>query len=135
MIAAGKKLSFKQEDVHFRGHAIECRINAEDPRSFRPSPGEINYFHAPGGPGVRFDSAIYTGYRIPPFYDSMIGKLIVYGENREHCLARLKRSLKEFALTGVDTTIPLFMALLDEPDFQTGNYHIHWLEQWLAKGA
>jgi acetyl-CoA carboxylase biotin carboxylase subunit len=135
MIAAGKKLSFKQEDVHFRGHAIECRINAEDPRSFRPSPGEINYFHAPGGPGVRFDSAIYTGYRIPPFYDSMIGKLIVYGENREHCLARLKRSLKEFALTGVDTTMPLFMALLDEPDFQTGNYHIHWLEQWLAKGA
>jgi acetyl-CoA carboxylase biotin carboxylase subunit len=132
-IAAGKKLSFRQEDVVWRGHAVECRINAEDPKTFRPSPGEISYFHAPGGPGVRFDSAIYTGYRIPPFYDSMIGKLIVYGDSRELCLARLKRSLKEFALTGVDTTIPLFMALLDEPDFQKGRYHIHWLEEWLAR--
>jgi acetyl-CoA carboxylase biotin carboxylase subunit len=134
-VAAGKKLSFRQEDVVYRGHAIECRINAEDPRTFRPSPGEIQYFHAPGGPGVRFDSAIYTGYRIPPFYDSMIGKLIVFGDDREHCVARLRRSLKEFALTGVDTTIPLFMALLEEPDFQRGEYHIHWLEQWLARGG
>ncbi len=132
LIAAGAKLSFKQKDVVFRGHAIECRINAEDPKTFRPSPGEINYFHAPGGPGVRFDSAIYTGYRIPPFYDSMIGKLIVYADTRELCLARLKRSLKEFVLTGVDTTIPLFQALLEEPDFQAGRYHIHWLEEWLS---
>jgi acetyl-CoA carboxylase biotin carboxylase subunit len=132
-IAAGKKLSFRQEDVVFRGHAIECRINAEDAKTFRPSPGEITYFHAPGGPGVRFDSAIYTGYRIPPFYDSMIGKLIVYGDDRQHCIARLKRSLKEFALAGVDTTIPLFVALLEEVDFKSGDYHIHWLEQWLAR--
>ena len=131
-VAAGKMLSFTQEEVHFRGHAIECRINAEDPKTFRPSPGEIEYFHAPGGPGVRFDSAIYTGYRIPPFYDSMIGKLIVFGDDRAHCIARLRRSLKEFALAGVDTTIPLFMALVEEPDFQKGDYHIHWLEQWLA---
>ncbi|MEQ1930721.1 MAG: acetyl-CoA carboxylase biotin carboxylase subunit [Parvularculaceae bacterium] len=134
-VAAGKKLSFRQEDVVFSGHSIECRINAEDPRTFRPSPGEISYFHAPGGPGVRFDSAIYTGYRIPPYYDSMIGKLIVHGDDRQHCIARLKRSLKEFALAGVDTTIPLFTALLEEPDFLAGNYHIHWLEQWLAKDA
>ncbi len=131
-IAAGKKLSFSQKDVTFRGHAIECRINAENPKTFRPSPGEITDFHAPGGPGVRFDSAVYTGYRIPPFYDSMIGKLIVYGDDRQYCLARLRRSLREFALTGVETTIPLFMDLLDEPDFQRGDYHIHWLEKWLA---
>lgn len=131
-IAAGNKLKLSQEDVQFKGHAIECRINAEDPRTFRPSPGEISYFHAAGGPGVRFDSAIYTGYRIPPFYDSMIGKLVVFGEDREHCIARLRRSLSEMALSGIDTTIPLFVDLIEEPDFQAGNYHIHWLEQWLA---
>ncbi|MBI1365395.1 MAG: acetyl-CoA carboxylase biotin carboxylase subunit [Alphaproteobacteria bacterium] len=131
-IAAGAKMSFTQKDVVFRGHAIECRINAEDPKTFRPSPGEVTFFHAPGGPGVRFDSAVYTGYRIPPFYDSMIGKLIVYGEDREHCLARLRRSLREIAITGVETTTPLFMDLLDEPDFQRGDYHIHWLEKWLG---
>ncbi|MEQ8934398.1 MAG: acetyl-CoA carboxylase biotin carboxylase subunit, partial [Amphiplicatus sp.] len=132
-IAAGAKLSFTQKDVHFRGHAIECRINAEDPKTFRPSPGEITYFHAAGGPGVRFDSAVYTGYRIPPYYDSMIGKLIVFGDTREHCLARLRRSLNEMAIVGVDTTIPLFIDLLNEPDFQRGDYHIHWLENWLGK--
>lgn len=131
-IAAGAKMSFTQKDVVFRGHAIECRINAEDPKTFRPSPGEVTFFHAPGGPGVRFDSAVYSGYRIPPFYDSMIGKLIVYGEDREHCLARLRRSLREIAITGVETTTPLFMDLLDEPDFQRGDYHIHWLEKWLG---
>ncbi len=134
-VAAGRPLSFRQEEVTFRGHAIECRINAEDPRTFRPSPGEITYFHAPGGPGVRFDSAIYSGYRIPPFYDSMVGKLIVFGDDRAHCIARLRRSLKEMALTGIDTTIPLFIDLLEEPDFNTGDYHIHWLEQWLANMA
>jgi len=132
-IAGGAKLSFTQKDVHFRGHAIECRINAEDPKTFRPSPGEITYFHAAGGPGVRFDSAVYTGYRIPPYYDSMIGKLIVFGDTREHCLARLRRSLSEMAIVGVDTTIPLFIDLLNEPDFQRGDYHIHWLENWLGK--
>ncbi|MBB5519615.1 acetyl-CoA carboxylase biotin carboxylase subunit [Amphiplicatus metriothermophilus] len=134
-IAAGEKLSFQQKDVAFRGHAIECRINAENPKTFRPSPGEISYFHAPGGPGVRFDSAVYTGYRIPPYYDSMIGKLIVFGDDRPHCLARLRRALNEIALTGVETTVPLFVDLLNEPDFQRGEYHIHWLEEWLAAQA
>ncbi|MEZ5895627.1 MAG: acetyl-CoA carboxylase biotin carboxylase subunit [Parvularculaceae bacterium] len=131
-IAAGMELSFKQEDVVFRGHAIECRINAEHPKTFRPSPGEISYLHAPGGPGVRFDSAVYTGYRIPPYYDSMIGKLIVFGDDRDLCIRRLRRCLNEFALTGVETTIPLFRDLIDHPDFQKGDYHIHWLEEWLA---
>ncbi|MEM1192009.1 MAG: acetyl-CoA carboxylase biotin carboxylase subunit [Pseudomonadota bacterium] len=134
-VAAGKPLSFSQDDVTFRGHAIECRINAENPETFRPSPGEITYFHAAGGPGVRFDSAIYTGYKIPPFYDSMVGKLIVFGDDREHCIARLRRALSEMALTGVETTLPLFIDLLEEEDFQAGNYHIHWLEEWLARKA
>jgi len=131
-IAAGAKLSFTQKDITFKGHAIECRINAENPKTFVPSPGEISYFHAAGGPGIRFDSAIYTGYRIPPYYDSMIGKLIVFGDNRDHCIARLRRSLSEMALQGVDTTIPLFVDLIEQPDFKSGNYHIHWLEEWLA---
>ena len=132
-VAAGEKLSFAQEDVVFRGHAIECRINAEHPETFAPSPGEITYFHAAGGPGVRFDSAIYTGYKIPPFYDSMIGKLIVFGDDRAHCLKRLKRALMEMALTGVETTIPLFVRLLEEEDFKNGDYHIRWLEEFLAQ--
>jgi len=131
-VAAGNKLSFSQSDIRFHGHAIECRVNAEHPRTFRPSPGKITEFHAPGGPGVRFDSAVYTGYSIPPYYDSMIGKLIVYGDTRALCIARLKRSLAEFALAGIDTTVPLFMDLVDEPDFLAGDYHIHWLEEWLA---
>ncbi len=134
-IAEGAPLSSRQEDVVFTGHSIECRINAENPVTFRPSPGEISYFHAAGGPGVRFDSAIYTGYRIPPYYDSMIGKLIVFGDDRKHCIARLRRALAEMALSGVETTIPLFIRLLDEPDFQAGDYHIHWLEEWLARTA
>ena len=132
-VAAGMPLSFSQKDITFKGHAIECRINAEHPKTFAPSPGEVKYFHAPGGPGVRFDSAIYTGYRIPPYYDSMIGKLIVFGDDRAHCLTRLKRALAEMALVGVDTTIPLFLDLLENPDFQKGDYHIHWLEEWLEK--
>jgi len=130
-IAAGNRLRFRQEDIAFRGHAIECRINAEDPKTFRPSPGVLEYFHAPGGPGVRFDSAVYTGYAIPPYYDSMIGKLIVFADDRELCVARLKRALSEMAFVGVDTTAPLFMALVDEPDFKKGDYHIGWLEDWL----
>ncbi len=134
-VAAGMPLSFRQEDIVFQGHAIECRINAENPKTFRPSPGEITYFHAPGGPGVRFDSAIYTGYRIPPYYDSMVGKLIVFGDDRNHCIRRLRRCLAEMALNGVETTIPLFRDLIEQPDFISGDYHIHWLEQWLAREA
>ncbi len=132
LVAAGNKLSFKQEDVVFKGHAIECRVNAENPRTFRPSPGQITQFHPAGGPGVRFDSAVYTGYKIPPYYDSMIGKLIVYGDDRPHCIARLKRALSEMVFVGVETTVPLFMDLVDDPAFKKGDYHIHWLEEWLA---
>ena len=134
-VAEGHPLSVRQEEIEFRGHAIECRINAEDPRSFAPSPGKVTYFHAPGGMHVRVDSGIYAGYRIPPYYDSMIAKLIVYGRTREGCIRRLRRALEEFVVEGVKTTIPLHQALLDEPDFQSGNYTIKWLEEWLAKQA
>ncbi|MCQ8185092.1 acetyl-CoA carboxylase biotin carboxylase subunit [Parvularcula maris] len=132
-IAAGNRLSFKQEDVRFQGHAIECRINAEDPRTFVPSPGRIKEFHAPGGLGVRFDSAVYDGYDIPPFYDSMIGKLIVFGDDRELVLRRLGRALDETVLSGIKTTVPLFKDLLGDNEFQRGDYHIHWLGEWLEK--
>jgi acetyl-CoA carboxylase, biotin carboxylase subunit len=132
-IAAGKKLSIQQKDITFRGHSIECRINAEDPVHFQPSPGKVVEFHAPGGPGVRFDSAVYAGYTIPPHYDSMIGKLIVFGDNRELCLERLRRALSETVITGISTTVPLFERLLNEPDFIKGDYNIHWLEKWLEK--
>ncbi len=132
-IAAGKKLSIQQKDIIFRGHSIECRINAEDPVHFQPSPGKVVEFHAPGGPGVRFDSAVYAGYTIPPHYDSMIGKLIVFGDNRELCLERLRRALSETVITGISTTVPLFERLLNEPDFIKGDYNIHWLEKWLEK--
>ncbi len=135
MVATGAKLSVKQEDIKFKGHAIECRVNAENPRTFRPSPGEIKQFHSAGGPGVRFDSAVYTGYKIPPYYDSMIGKLIVYGDDRAHCIARLRRALSEMVFVGIETTVPLFVELVDDPAFQKGDYHIHWLEEWLAKKA
>ena len=134
-IAAGEELSVRQDQVVFHGHAIECRINAEDPETFTPSPGTITDFHAPGGPGVRFDSGVYDGYQIPPYYDSMIGKLIVFGDSREVCLARLRRALSEVVLTGVKTTVPLFERLLDEPDFLSGDYHIHWLEEWLERAS
>lgn len=132
-IAAGLEMSFTQEDVTFSGHAIECRINAEHPQTFTPSPGLIKDYHTPGGLGVRVDSGAYAGYRIPPYYDSLIGKLIVHGRNRNECLMRLRRSLDEFVVDGVDTTIPLFKELMAEPDFQNGDYHIHWLEQFLEK--
>lgn len=132
-IAAGLEMSFTQEDVTFSGHAIECRINAEHSRTFRPSPGLITDYHTPGGLGVRVDSGAYAGYRIPPYYDSLIGKLIVHGRNRNECLMRLRRSLDEFVVDGIDTTIPLFKELLAETDFQNGDYHIHWLEQFLEK--
>jgi acetyl-CoA carboxylase, biotin carboxylase subunit len=131
-IAAGLPLSFSQKDVVFEGHAIECRINAENPRTFTPSPGMITDFHAPGGLGVRLDSAIYTGYAIPPYYDSLIGKLIVHGRDRAECVNRLKRSLGEMVVGGIETTIPLFQDLLVEPDILSGDYNIHWLEKWIA---
>jgi acetyl-CoA carboxylase biotin carboxylase subunit len=132
-IAAGLPLSFAQKDVLFEGHAIECRVNAENPRTFTPSPGTVTDFHAPGGLGVRLDSAIYDGYAIPPYYDSLIGKLIVHGRDREEALSRMCRCLGEMVVGGVDTTIPLFQELLLDPDIVAGNYDIHWLERWIAK--
>jgi acetyl-CoA carboxylase biotin carboxylase subunit len=134
-IAAGGALEFTQGDIAFSGHAIECRINAENPFTFQPSPGTITQFHAPGGLGVRFDSAMYDGYRIPPYYDSLAGKLIVHGRNRNECLMRLKRALDELVVGGIETTTPLFQKLVREPDIIDGNYHIHWLEQFLARTA
>ena len=130
-IAAGLPLSFTQEDVVFEGHAIECRINAENARTFAPSPGKIVDFHAPGGLGVRLDSALYAGYSIPPYYDSLIGKLIVHGRDRAECIARTQRCLGEMVVSGVDTTIPLFQDLLQQEDIRNGDYNIHWLEQWI----
>ena len=132
-IAAGAPLSLRQEDVRFDGHAIECRINAENPHTFRPSPGTITHFHPPGGLGVRVDSGAYAGYTIPPYYDSLIGKLIVHARTRNECLMRLKRALGEFVVDGIETTIPLFTSLISEPDIVDGNYDIHWLENHLAK--
>jgi len=132
-IAAGGALELKQEDVTFAGHAIECRINAESAFTFQPSPGTITQFHTPGGLGVRFDSAIYSGYRIPPYYDSLAGKLIVHARNRNECLLRLRRALDELVVGGIETTIPLFQQLVRERDIIDGEYSIHWLEQWLAK--
>ncbi len=131
-IADGAPLSVKQKDVKFNGHAIECRVNAENPKSFRPSPGKITGYHPPGGLGVRLDSAIYAGYSIPPNYDSLIGKLIVHGRDRAECLMRLRRALDEMVITGVETTIPLFRELMGETDIINGDYSIHWLEKHLA---
>ncbi len=130
-VAAGEEMWFKQEDLSIKGHAIEVRINAEKLPDFTPCPGTVTQFHAPGGLGVRVDSALYAGYTIPPYYDSLIGKLIVTGTNRPAALARLRRALGELVIEGVDTTIPLFHALLDEPAVQSGDYDIHWLEHWL----
>ena len=131
-IANGEKLSFTQKDLKSSGHAIECRINAENPRTFAPCPGTVKNYHAPGGLGVRVDSALYSGYRIPPHYDSLIGKLIVHGRNRNECIMRLRRAIGEIVVDGLETTSPLFAALATDPDFLNGDYHIHWLEQWLA---
>ena len=132
-IAEGKPLSVAQEDLPFPGHAIECRINAEDPRTFAPSPGTVTRYHVPGGMHVRVDSGLYQGYKVPPYYDSMIGKLIVYGRTREGCIMRLKRALQEYVIEGMKTTIPLHQALLEDPQFLNGDYTIKWLEDWLAR--
>ncbi|HEX5777826.1 MAG TPA: acetyl-CoA carboxylase biotin carboxylase subunit [Xanthobacteraceae bacterium] len=133
-IAAGNPLAITQKDVTFEGHAIECRVNAENPRTFTPSPGRISYYYPPGGLGVRIDSAIYQGYSIPPFYDSLIGKLIVYGKTRNECLSRLRRALDEYVVDGIETTLPLFRQLVRNPDIINGEYDIHWLENYLAEG-
>jgi acetyl-CoA carboxylase biotin carboxylase subunit len=132
-IADGLPLSVAQEDLVFTGHAIECRINAEDPETFAPSPGKVSMYHVPGGMHVRVDSALYQGYVVPPYYDSMIGKLIVYGRTREGCLMRLKRALEEFVIEGMKTTIPLHQKLIADPDVQNGDYSIKWLEEWLER--
>src|SRR5438874_954488 len=132
-IACGEGLSCTQDQVHLHGHAIECRINAEDPETFAPSPGLVKNYVAPGGMHVRVDSGLYTGYRVPPYYDSMTGKLTVYGSNRDSCIRRLKRALEEFVVEGMKTTIPLHQKLVRDPEFLAGDYTIKWLEQWLEK--
>ena len=133
LVAAGEDMSFGQDDLEINGHAIEVRINAEKLPKFSPCPGKISAYHAPGGLGVRMDSALYDGYSIPPYYDSLIAKLIVQGRDRAEALARLERALGELIVDGIDTTVPLFHALLQEPDIHSGNYNIHWLERWLAE--
>ena len=134
-VAAGLPLSFTQDEVVFEGHSIECRINAENPRTFTPSPGQITDFHAPGGLGVRLDSALYSGYVIPPYYDSLAGKLIVHGRDRTEAIARMRRCLSEMVVGGIETTSPLFQDLLVEPDILKGEYNIHWLEQWIKNAS
>jgi acetyl-CoA carboxylase biotin carboxylase subunit len=134
-IASGAQLKYEQNDIVFAGHAIECRINAENPTTFAPSPGRVDNVHVPGGLGVRIDSALYAGYRIPPYYDSLIGKLIVFGKSRTECLMRLRRALGEYVIEGVETTIPLFQRLVAEPDIIDGHYDIHWLEKYLINNS
>jgi acetyl-CoA carboxylase, biotin carboxylase subunit len=134
-VAAGAELSLEQKDVTFNGHAIECRINAENPLSFRPSPGKILHYHPPGGLGIRVDSGVYQGYTIPPYYDSLVGKLIVRAKTRGECLMRLKRALDEFVVDGIETTLPLLRALLRNQDIVDGDYHVHWLEHFLANSG
>lgn len=131
-VASGGGLSVRQDEISFMGHAIECRINAEHHRTFIPSPGTISYYHPPGGLGVRVDSGVFQGYTIPPYYDSLIGKLIVHGRTRVECLMRLRRALDEFVVDGIETTLPLFQDLVSNADVQDGNYDIHWLEKHLA---
>ena len=134
-VAAGERLGYRQSDIRFEGHAIECRINAENPETFMPTPGRVTAFHAPGGPGVRVDSALYAGYVVPPYYDSLIAKLIVHAPTRAQAIARLRRALDEFAVLGIETTIPLHRRIVDDPAFQAGEYTIHWLERFVAGSA
>jgi acetyl-CoA carboxylase biotin carboxylase subunit len=131
-IAAGAALDYTQRQISFSGHAIECRITAEDPATFTPTPGRVTAFHAPGGLGVRVDSALYAGYFVPPYYDSLVAKLIVHAPTRADAISRLRRALEEFAIVGIQTTIPLHQRIVDDPDFQRGDYTIHWLEQYVA---
>jgi acetyl-CoA carboxylase biotin carboxylase subunit len=134
-IAAGQKLGYTQADIRFEGHAIECRINAEDPETFMPTPGRVTMFHAPGGLGVRIDSALYAGYVVPPYYDSMVAKLIVHAPTRPEAIARMQRALDEFVVTGIKTVIPLHQRILADPGFRSGEYTIHWLEKFVAAKA
>jgi acetyl-CoA carboxylase biotin carboxylase subunit len=133
-IAAGERLGYGQPDISFNGHAIECRITAEDPETFMPTPGLVSAFHAPGGLGVRVDSALYSGYKVPPYYDSMIAKLIVHAPTRAEAIARMRRSLAEFAVVGIKTTLPLHQRIVEAPEFLAGDYTIHWLERFVAGG-
>jgi acetyl-CoA carboxylase biotin carboxylase subunit len=132
-IAAGEPLGYRQSDIQLRGHAIECRINAENPDDFRPSPGRVSEYHAPGGPGIRVDSGLYQGYEVPPFYDSLVAKLIASGGDRDECLMRLRRAMEEYVIGGIETTIPLHQRLLDNADFRGGDYDIGWLERFLGR--
>jgi acetyl-CoA carboxylase biotin carboxylase subunit len=133
-IAAGERLGYDQADICIKGHAIECRINAEDPDTFMPTPGRVTAYHAPGGPGVRVDSALYAGYTVPPYYDSLVAKLIVHAPTRAQAISRLTRALEEFAVLGIKTTLPLHQRIVQDADFQAGNYTIHWLERFVAAG-
>jgi len=132
-IAAGEPLGYRQEDIHFSGHAIECRITAEDPETFAPSPGRVDMYHAPGGLGVRVDSALYSGYVVPPHYDSLVAKLVVHGGTRAEAIARLRRALAEMVVSGINTTLPLHQQIVADPEFQAGDYTIHWLERFVSR--
>ena len=134
-VAAGEPLGYTQADVRLSGHAIECRITAEDPETFTPSPGRVTQFHTPGGLGVRVDSALYAGYAVPPHYDSLIGKLIAHGTTRAEAIARMRRALKEMVVEGIKTTLPLHIRIMDDPEFQSGDYNIHWLERFVSHGT
>jgi acetyl-CoA carboxylase biotin carboxylase subunit len=134
-IAAGEPLGYTQADIHLTGHAIECRITAEDPETFAPSPGLVETYHPPGGLGVRVDSALYAGYRVPPHYDSLVAKLITYGKTRDEAIARMRRALREFVISGIKTTIPLHARILENPEFCAGDYTIHWLEKFVGLGG
>ncbi|PPR20817.1 MAG: Biotin carboxylase [Alphaproteobacteria bacterium MarineAlpha10_Bin3] len=131
-IAAGEPMALRQADIVLTGHAIECRVAAEHPESFAPSPGLVSEYHAPGGPGVRVDSALYTGYSVSPHYDSLVSKLVVHADNRDECIMRMRRALDEYVISGIETTIPLHRRLLSEADFLSGDYDIHWLETRLG---
>jgi len=132
-VASGSELSLKQKDISFNGHSIECRINAENPEDFTASPGRVTAYHAPGGLGVRVDSALYSGYTVPAYYDSLISKLVVHGNTRDEAIFRLRRALKEYVIEGMQTTIPLHLKLIESPDFMNGIYDIHWLESFINK--
>ena len=135
LVASGEKLTISQNDIKIKGHSIECRINAETPDNFTPSPGKVHTYHTPGGPGIRVDSALYAGYSVPPHYDSLVSKLVVYGSSRNECLMRLHRALEEYVITGIETSIPLHQAIITNPDFINGEYNIHWLEKFVeARG-
>jgi acetyl-CoA carboxylase biotin carboxylase subunit len=134
-IAAGERLGYTQEEVRFSGHAIECRITAEHPETFAPSPGRVNTYHAPGGLGVRVDSALYSGYTVPPHYDSLVAKLVVHAPTRAQAIARTRRALDEMVVDGIETTLPLHRRIMDDPEFQKGDYTIHWLERFVARGS